>query len=59
MIIPVFIFKGPLVKEGIKINDITPYDITPTILALFNKMIPDDIDGRVLKESFKNEIVFK
>ncbi len=51
----VFIFKGPLVKEGIKIKDITPYDITPTILALYDQPIPPDIDGRVLKEVFKEK----
>ena len=25
----VFIIKGPKIKEGIKINELTPYDITP------------------------------
>jgi predicted AlkP superfamily phosphohydrolase/phosphomutase len=54
----VFIFKGPLVKKGIRIKDITPYDITPTILALFNQPIPLDVDGRILKEVFKDEIGF-
>ena len=49
----VFIVKGPLIKEGIKINDITPYDVTPTILSLYGLSIPSDIDGRVLKEIFK------
>ena len=54
----VFIFKGSLVKQGIRINDITPYDITPTILALLNQTIPPDVDGRVLKEVFKENIRF-
>ena len=49
----VFIVKGPLIKEGIRINDITPYDVTPTILSLYDLSIPTDIDGRVLKEIFK------
>lgn len=54
----VFIFKGSLVKQGIRIKDITPYDITPTILALLNQKIPPDVDGRVLKEAFKDNIRF-
>ena len=54
----VFIFKGSLVKQGIRINEITPYDITPTILALLNQTIPPDVDGRVLKEVFKENIRF-
>jgi hypothetical protein len=54
----VFIFKGSLVKQGIRIKDITPYDITPTILALLNQTIPPDVDGRVLKEVFKDNIRF-
>jgi predicted AlkP superfamily phosphohydrolase/phosphomutase len=49
----VFIFNGPQVKKGIKINEITPYDITPTILKLYGKEMPVDIDGRVLEEVFK------
>jgi len=52
----VFIFNGPYVKKGIKINEITPYDITPTILRLYGKDVPSDIDGRVLEEVFNEEI---
>jgi len=48
-----FIINGPLIKEGIKIKDITPYDIAPTILSLYDQSIPSDFDGRVLKEIFK------
>ena len=50
----VFIVKGPTIKEGNRINDITQYDITPTILSLYDLSIPSDIDGRVLKEIFKD-----
>jgi predicted AlkP superfamily phosphohydrolase/phosphomutase len=49
----VFIINGPQIKKGLKIDEITPYDITPTILMLYGKEIPADIDGRVLKEVFK------
>ena len=50
----VFIFNGTHIKEGLRIKEITPYDITPTILALCRQPIPSDIDGRVLKEVFKD-----
>lgn len=46
----VFLFKGPKIKKGKNIKDITPFDITPTILSLFNQPIPPDIDGRILSE---------
>jgi predicted AlkP superfamily phosphohydrolase/phosphomutase len=51
----VFILNGPCIKKGIKINDITPYDITPTILRLYGKNTLPDIDGRVLEEVFKEK----
>ena len=51
----VFIFNGPHIKEGFSINEITPYDVTPTILALYSQPIPSDVDGRVLKEVFKEK----
>ena len=49
----VFLFNGPNIKEGINIGEITPYDITPTILRLFNLSIPNGIEGKVLEEIFK------
>jgi len=47
-----FIIKGSKIKKGVKINHITPYDISPTLLKLLNIEIPPDIDGRVLQEVF-------
>lgn len=49
----IFIACGPDVKKtGKKEFQIT--DITPTILHMFNLNIPKDMDGRVLKEIFKD-----
>jgi arylsulfatase A-like enzyme len=31
------------------------YDIAPTILHIFGIPIPEDMDGRVLKEIFEND----
>ena len=49
----VFIIKGPKIREGMKINKFTHYDITPTILSLFGLPISDEMDGRVLTEILK------
>ncbi len=48
----VFICKGPKIKKCNKIKDITPYDITPTILYLIGESIPSEMDGKVLKDIF-------
>jgi predicted AlkP superfamily phosphohydrolase/phosphomutase len=48
----VFIIQGSKIKKGKKIGDITPYDITPTILSLIGEPISSEMDGRVLTEIF-------
>lgn len=58
-----FIAWGPNIKKNFEINA-KIYDIAPTILHLFGTSIPEDIDGRVLKEIFtgdlaKSEIKYK
>jgi predicted AlkP superfamily phosphohydrolase/phosphomutase len=50
----VFIIKGSKIKEGLKLREISPYDITPTILSIMDQPIPSEMDGRVLKEVFKD-----
>ena len=49
----VFLAYGPSIKEGAKIQGAKIHDLAPTILHLFGVQVPDDIDGRVLKEIFK------
>lgn len=49
-----FIAYGPdIKKEGIELSNMKIYDITPTILHTFGVPIPNDVDGRVLKEIFR------
>jgi predicted AlkP superfamily phosphohydrolase/phosphomutase len=62
----IFLIHGPEIKKGVKISNATIYDITPTILHMFNLPVPDDMDGKVLKEIFdensefaKREIKYK
>lgn len=48
----VFVFSGPDIKEGGEIKaKIT--DLAPTLLHLLDLPVPKDMDGRVLKEIFK------
>lgn len=49
----VFIAYGPDIKQGIEIEGAKIYDIAPTILHVFGLLVPEDIDGTVLKEIFK------
>jgi len=51
----IFLAYGPEIKAGVKIHNAKVYDIAPTILHMFGLWIPDDIDGRVLKEIFKED----
>ena len=49
----IFIAYGPDIKSGEKINRMSILDIAPTILHMYGIPIPRDMDGRVLKEIFK------
>lgn len=49
----VFFAYGPSVKEGVKLENLKITDITPTILHVFGLPVPGDMDGRVMKEMFK------
>jgi len=51
----IFVAKGPRIKKGIKIDGAKIYDIAPTILHIFGLPIPNEMDGRVLKEIFNNQ----
>ncbi len=51
----IFIAYGKGIKHGIKIDNIYVYDVTSTILHVFGLPIPNDVDGRVLREIFKPE----
>lgn len=50
-----FIAWGPAIKENSEKNA-KMYDIAPTILHMFGVPIPDDMDGRVLKEIFNGDL---
>ena len=45
------IINGPEVKGGVRLQGADIYDVAPTILAIKDIPIPDDMDGRVLVEA--------
>ena len=45
------IFTGPDIKKGYKFNDVYVYDVAPTILALNNLPVAEDMDGKVITEA--------
>lgn len=47
-----FIASGKDINEGKKISNISILDLAPTILHLMGTCVPEDMDGRVLKEIF-------
>ena len=50
----IFCAYGPDIKSGLKISS-SIYDLAPTVLHIFNAPIPEDVDGRVLTEIFKED----
>jgi predicted AlkP superfamily phosphohydrolase/phosphomutase len=52
----VFIAKGPIFNN-VRLHDISVLDIAPTILALYNIEIPSQIDGKVITDAIKPEVL--
>jgi predicted AlkP superfamily phosphohydrolase/phosphomutase len=51
----IFMALGPQFKAGVEIKGADIQDIAPTILNLTGQAVPDDMDGKVLKEAFTTE----
>jgi len=49
----IFLAYGPDIKGAGEIQVAKIYDLAPTVLHIFDLPVPDDMDGRVLKEIFK------
>ena len=49
----IFIVYGPEIKQGEEIKKAEIIDLAPTILHIMHIPIPKDMDGKVLKEIFK------
>ena len=46
----IFLALGPNIKNVGDIGELNVLDLTPTILSMFNVSVPEDMDGKVLKE---------
>ena len=53
----VLLMMGRAFKSGVTIHGARIIDLAPTILSFFGLPIPDDMDGRVLIESFSSEFL--
>jgi predicted AlkP superfamily phosphohydrolase/phosphomutase len=51
----IFLAYGHDIKKGAEIQNAKIYDLAPTILHLMDVSIPKDMDGKVLKEIFKED----
>lgn len=49
----IFIAYGPVFKKGCQVKALNILDVAPTILHLMGCKVPENMDGRVMKEIFK------
>lgn len=49
-----FMISGPGLREGYRMNEVTIYDLCPTILYLMGVPIPADLDGRIITKALAN-----
>ena len=50
----IFICYGPEVNQGLELPNLSICDVAPTILHMLGQAVPEDMDGRVIKEIFKD-----
>ncbi len=51
----VFAIKGPGIKPGNKLDQVSIYDVTPTLLYIFDLPSGEDMDGRVIIDAFQDD----
>ncbi|MCK4329502.1 alkaline phosphatase family protein [candidate division WOR-3 bacterium] len=54
----IFISSGKGIKRGYLVDDLSIFDLTPTILHILDVPIPEDVDGRVIREMFESSSDF-
>ena len=50
-----FLIRGPSIKKGLELKQISILDLAPTILALLGLPVAKDMDGRVISEAIDSE----
>ncbi len=53
----IFFMKGEGVKKGFEIKGAKIIDVAPTILHSMGQPVPDDMDGKILSESFEEGVL--
>jgi predicted AlkP superfamily phosphohydrolase/phosphomutase len=51
----IIVIKGPGVKPGYRLEQAKIYDVTPTLLYLFDLPVGEDMDGQVLIDAFQDD----
>lgn len=51
----IFLAYGPDIRRGLRVKGTRIYDLAPTLLHILKVPIPQDIDGRVVKEIFTKD----
>jgi len=51
----IFVAYGPDIKNNVKVDDARIIDLAPTILHIMEIPVPEDMDGKVLKEILKDD----
>jgi len=49
----IFLAYGDGIREGVKLGDISIYDFAPTLYHILGYPVPEDVDGKVLKDIFE------
>lgn len=53
----IFALRGPGVKQGVRLEEASVYDVAPTVLALFHQPVPQSWPGRVLGAAFEPSLL--
>jgi len=49
----IFALAGPGVRQGVDLGTVRIFDLVPTLLTIWDLAVPEDCEGRVLREAFE------
>ena len=53
----ILILAGPSIRRGVDLEGAAIQDLTPTVLYLLGLPIPGDMDGRVLRQAVRRDLL--